>query len=199
MKALYKVLRYWDSILALAAGAAGAAWLPVHTIKDVTPELIGFFTIQSAVILPAMIFSAGLLRGDGLTLNEVDRYQAALRRQMSFWVALLSFDLIAAALLVVGKAADWKWKITISGHTENFGLVLIGITVLLSVLAILRMIPFVKGVMSQLELNGLLARKVIEERARQKKQMQQDEPLPALFERPENFGQIIRPKRRRRN
>jgi hypothetical protein len=198
MNALHKFFRYWDSILALAAGAAAAAWLPTHTIKDVTPELIGFFTIQSAVILPAMIFSAGLLRGDGLTLNEVDRYQAALRRQMSFWVTLLFFDLIAAALLVVGKAADWKWKITIAGHTENFGWVLVGATVLLSTLAILRMVPFVKGVMSQLELNGLLARKVIEERARQQ-QIQQDEPLPEPFERPENFGQIVRPKARRRN
>jgi hypothetical protein len=196
MNALRKIFRYWDSILALIASAAAAMWLPADTIKDVTTELMAFFTIQSAVILPAMIFTAGLLRGDGLTLREVDLYQSALRRQMRFWVTLLFLDLIAAAILVVGKAADWKWQISIHGHVGQFGWVMIGATVFFSSLAILRMIPFVRGVTSQLELNGILARKVVEARDRERALPQ--EPPEAPFDRPQDFGRIVRPRERRR-
>ena len=183
-------------MLALAAGVASAIWLPAATIKDITAELMAFFTIQSAVILPAMIFSAGLLRGDGLTLREVDLYQSALRRQMTFWVTLLFLDLIAAAILVLGKAANWTWKITIHGHTGNFGWLIIGITAFFSALAILRMVPFVQGVMSQLELNGVLARKVVQ--AREQERITDQEIPEAPFDRPEDFGRIVRPKARRR-
>jgi hypothetical protein len=197
MNTLRKIFRYWDSVLALVAGIASAAWLSASTIKDITPELMAFFTIQSAVILPAMIFSAGLLRGDGLTLREVDLYQTALRRQMRFWVTLLFLDLIAAAILVLGKAADWTWKITIYGHhTGQFGWVMIGATAFFSTLAILRMIPFVRGVMSQLELNGTLARKLVESRERERALTQ--EPPEAPFDRPQDFGRVVGPRVRRR-
>jgi len=194
MTVLRGTFRYWDSILAVIAASAAALWLPKEIIKEITPELIAFFTIQSAVILPAMIFTAGLLRGDGLTVAEIDRYQAALRKQMIFWVTLLFLDLIAVAFLVLGKAADWTWKITIIGpHSGEFGWVLIWVTVVLSALAILRMIPFVRGVMSQLELNALLAKKAIEARGRE---TGTPEPPPSTFDRPEGFGRIVGPKRR---
>ena len=196
MNTLRKIFRYSDSVLALIAGVSSAAWLPAATVKDITPELMAFFTIQSAVILPAMIFSAGLLRGDGLTLREVDLYQGALRRQMRFWVVLLFLDLIAAAILVLGKAANWTWKITIHGHVGQFGWVMIGATGLFGVLAILRMIPFVQGVMSQLELNGELARKLVQSRDRELSAPQ--DPPEAPFDRPSDFGRIVRPPARRR-
>src|SRR3984957_4293355 len=99
--------RSWDLAFAVAAAVAAAQWLPASVMRGLTTELIAFFTIQSAVILPAMIFTAGILRGDGLTLTEIDRYQYALRRQMFFWTTLLFLDLFATAIVIVGKAANW--------------------------------------------------------------------------------------------
>jgi hypothetical protein len=193
MMVLRRVLRYWDTILAVIAASAAASWLSTEVIKAITPELIAFFTIQSAVILPAMIFTAGLLRGDGLTIEEIDRYQGALRKQMVFWVTLLFLDLIAVAFLVLGKAVDWKWKITIIGHSGEFGWILVWITAALSALAIFRMIPFVQGVMSQLELNATLAKMAIKAREREK---EAPEPPPSTFDRPKGFGRILPSKRR---
>ncbi len=186
-------LRYWDSILAIVVASAAAVWLPTATLKEITTELIAFFTIQSAVILPAMIFTAGLLRGEGLTIEEIDRYQAALRKQMVFWVTLLFLDLMAVMFLVLGKAADWRWKITIAHHSGHFGWVLVWITTALSALAILRMVPFVQGVMSQLELNASLAKLAVKARERER---EMPEPPPSSFDRPEGFGRIVSPKRR---
>ena len=192
MNGLRRIFRYWDSAITVIAASAAAVWLPTATVKEITTELIAFFTIQSAVILPAMIFTAGLLRGDGLTVAEIDRYQVALRKQMSFWVTLLFLDLLAVGVLVLGKAVDWRWKITIAGHVGQLGWILVWITTALSSLAILRMIPFVQGVMSQLELNGWLAKKAIEARERE------TEAPTIPFEPPEDYGRIVRPAKRRR-
>src|SRR5258708_16611685 len=124
MSARQALRKYWDSALAVAAAVCGALWLTPAVINSVTTEIIAFFTIQAAVILPAMIFTAGLLRGQGLTLTEVDRYHSALRKQMSFWVTLLFFDLLAVTLLIVGKAAEWRWQVSVSGHGSNIAWVL---------------------------------------------------------------------------
>jgi hypothetical protein len=187
-----KIVQYWDTVLAAIAATAAALWLPTSVIKEITTELIAFFTIQSAVILPAMIFTAGLLRGEGLTIVEIDRYQHALRRQMSFWVTLLFLDLVAVVFLVLGKAANWTWKITIHGHSGNLGWVLVWFTAALSALAILRMIPFVQGVMSQLELNADLAKAAIKAREHQ----DLIEPPRTEFDLPEGYGRVVPPKRR---
>lgn len=184
------IKRCWDSALALAAAVSSALWLTASVIDSVTTEIIAFFTIQAAVILPAMIFTAGLLRGQGLTLAEVDRYQGALRRQMHFWVTLLFFDLFAVTTLIIGKAAKWRWKVTIEGHTADLAWILIFVVVLISTLAILRMIPFVRGVMSLMELNGWLVRKSVqasEMAATPENLPQKSEPLDL----PEGYGKIL--------
>jgi len=122
----HAIRKKWDFVVAALAACMGAAWLAPAIISSITPELIAFFTIQSAVILPAMIFTAGLLRGDGLTVAEIDRYQDAMRKQMYFWVVLLFTDLLAVTILIVGKAADWKLKVTVLHYTANLGWVMMG-------------------------------------------------------------------------
>jgi hypothetical protein len=163
---------------------------------SVTTEVIAFFTIQAAVIFPAMMFTAGLLRGDGLTVAEVEQYRVALRRQMHFWVILLCLDLAAVFLLIVGKAADWKWKISISGYSTDFGFVIIGIAVWVGTLAVLRMAPFVCGVMSLLEMNGWLVKKSVQ--ARELSDVRsRSETAPQELALPEGYGRIL-PHRKRR-
>ena len=188
------IARSWDAVAAITAAVAAGLWLPSSVIANITTELIAFFTIQSAVILPAMIFTAGLLRGDGLTIAEIDRYQSALRRQMEFWTTLLFFDLFATAVVVVGKAASWKWKISVFGWSEDFGRVMVALTVFMTTWAILRMLPFVRGVMSLLDLNGLLAKKSVQARLDEKKAA---EIQTTSFVPPEGYGRVVSHKRRR--
>ena len=137
-----------------------------------------------------MIFTAGLLRGDGLTLAEIERYQAALRRQMEFWITLLFLDLLAVAILIIGKAAGWKWKVAALGHSTELGWVLLALSTFLGTLAVLRMVPFVRGVVSLLELNGLLAKKSV--RAHEIGEVGDGRPAPdAPFEPPAGYGKIL--------
>lgn len=184
-------------MLALLAAIAGARFLTHDVIISVTTEVIAFFTIQAAVIFPAMMFTAGLLRGDGLTVAEVEKYRAALRRQMHFWVTLLCLDLTAVFFLILGKAADWKWKVSVSGHSGNFGFVMVGIAVLVGALALLRMAPFVRGVMSLLEMNGWLVKKSVQARERN-----EGHSLPAAepqdWALPEGYGRILPHKKNRK-
>jgi hypothetical protein len=184
------VLKIWDFALAVVAAVAGALWLTPTAIEAITTELIAFFTIQAAIILPAMIFTAGLLRGDGLTLAEIERYQAALRRQMEFWITLLFLDLLAVAILIIGKAADWKWKVAALGHSTELGWVLLALSTFLGTLAVLRMVPFVRGVVSLLELNGLLAKKSVQ--AHEISEVGDRRPASdAPFEPPAGYGKIL--------
>jgi hypothetical protein len=197
MSARQALRRYWDSALAIAAAVCGALWLTPAVINSVSTEIIAFFTIQAAVILPAMIFTAGLLRGQGLTLAEIDRYQGALRRQMQFWVTLLFLDLLAVTLIIVGKAASWRWKISIEAHTADIVWILVLAGTFVSTLAVLRMIPFVWGVMSLMELNGLLVRKSVQ--AAEAESPSQKMPAnPEPLNLPDGYGKILTHPRKRR-
>jgi hypothetical protein len=187
------IARCWDSALALTAAVCGAIWLTPAVIDSVTTEIIAFFTIQSAVILPAMIFTAGLLKGQGLTLAEADRFQGALRRQMYFWVTLLFLDLLAVTLLIVGKASHWRWDATVFGHNAKLAWILIFVVTFVSALAILRMYPFIRGVMSLMELNGWLVRKSIEA-----SEQKLTPPLVSdAIDLPDGYGKIIPHPRKR--
>ena len=73
------ILEKWDFFSAALLGVVGAYFLPANAVKDITTELIAFFSIQSAVILPAMIFTAGILKPDGLELEDAERYHKALK------------------------------------------------------------------------------------------------------------------------
>lgn len=180
----------WDSALALVAAVVGARLLTYEVITSVTTEVIAFFTIQAAVIFPAMMFTAGLLRGDGLTVAEVEKYRAALRRQMHFWVTLLCLDLAAVFFLIVGKAAGWKWKISIEGHGADFGPILMALALLVGTLAVLRMAPFVRGVISLLEMNGWLVKRSVQARAGESgHSLPSTEPHDLSL--PEGYGRIL--------
>jgi hypothetical protein len=188
--------KYWDSAVALVAAAYAASCLKSAALNPITTEVIAFFTIQAAVILPAMIFTAGLLRAQGLSLSEVDRYQSALRRQMHFWVTLLCLDLLAVALLILGKAVDWRWQVTVSAYRVDASWILIFAVTFVSALAVLRMYAFIRGVMSLMELNGHLVRRSVD--ASEKMQT----PAPTTSEKldlPSGYGKILPHPRARRS
>ena len=196
MLILRAIKNYWDFVVAFLAAITGALWLGGTTIGSVTTEIIAFFTIQAAVILPAMIFTAGVLRGQGLTLEELRRYQAALRMQMQFWVTLLFLDLLAVAFLIIGKAVGWQWQVTAWGYSVDVSRLLIFCATFVGTLAVLRMVPFVRGVMSLMELNGWLVRKALESDA-VPSHTDEPPPAPTPLELPRGYGKILAHPRKR--
>ncbi|MGC4252656.1 MAG: hypothetical protein QM605_14620 [Sphingobium sp.] len=189
-------LQKWDFFSAAILAVMGAYFLPNNAVKDITTELIAFFSIQSAVILPAMIFTAGILKPDGLELEDAERYHKALKSQMLFWVALLSLDFIAVVALIAGKALGWALDIPLPrdlGAIE-LGWLLPGILYFAGSLAVFRTIPFVRGVISLLDLNSDMTQKAIKRRNRNEltgKKAQADQRPMAL---PEGYGQVVDPK-----
>lgn len=182
----------WDLMLAAVATVAAALWLEASIIKDVATEAITFLGLQSAVIIPTMIFTAGIMRAEGLTLQDAERYQSALRKQMHFWVGLLILDFLAVCILIVGKAAAWKVKVAIGAYRDDLGWILIALAVFLVTLAILRLIPFVKGVISLLELNGELTRKRIIQRDEELAREGTPPSAPvAPFQSPDGYGRTV--------
>lgn len=192
-KMLAKIKKAWDVLAAVIAAGAAAFWLAPVTLDRVTTELITFFGIQAAVILPAMIFTAGILRPEGLSLPEARRYRVALRSQMIFWVVLLALDFLTVGSLIVGKATAWTlsgvlpwlaWRFDVSGA-------LVGLIVFLGTLAVLRTIPFIKGVMSLQSINAQLTEKAIQSRDRASIAAQDKIAEATPFVPPEGYGKIV--------
>lgn len=187
------ILRKWDFVLAAALAAVGAYFLPADAVKDITTELIAFFSIQSAVILPAMIFTAGILKPDGLELSEAGRYHKALKSQMLFWVVLLGLDFVAVAALIAGKAMQWTLTLPIPGSPDIFDVswVFPAILFFAGSLAILRTIPFVRGVLSLLDLNSEMTQKAIARRNRIEAEAKQEKADSSPMALPEGYGEVV--------
>lgn len=171
------------------ASALAACYLDVEIIKKVTPELISFYTIQAAIILPAMIFTAGILRADALTELEAVQYQNALKLQMTFWVTLLTCDFVAVIMLIFGKALDWHIEFILLGYPVKLTWLAIGITSAAILLSVVRVFPFVSGVRSLLELNGTLVIKSI--RMRERIEARTVSHPTIQFETPGDYGKVV--------
>jgi hypothetical protein len=176
-------------IAVVFASVVAACYLDVEIIKKITSELISFYTIQAAIILPAMIFTAGILRADALTEAEAVQYQEALKLQMTFWVTLLTCDFIAVIMLIFGKALDWHIEFVLIGYPVRLTWLAIGITSAAVLLSIVRVFPFVSGVRSLLELNGTLVIKSIRMRDGRDARTVSRPPIP--FETPEDYGKVV--------
>lgn len=188
------LVRRWDFFLSLVASTAGVYFLPYNSVKNITTELMAFFSIQSAVILPAMIFTAGIIKPDGLELEDAKRYHKALRRQMQFWVSLLCLDFIAVFSLIAGKAIDWNLVVVTSDEFSPVDLSWFIPSVLYfsGALAVFRTIPFVKGVLSLLDLNSDMAMKAITRRNQNENAEKKAQADPREMILPEGYGRVVK-------
>lgn len=161
-------------------------------MKEITTELIAFFSIQSAVILPAMIFTAGILKPDGLEIEDANRYHKALKAQMLFWVALLGLDFVAVVALIAGKALGWSLLVPMPSPylPIDLGWFLPALLYFSGSLAVFRTIPFVKGVLSLLDLNSEMTTKAIGRRNRRENVEFKSMADPAPMDLPEGYGQV---------
>jgi hypothetical protein len=185
----------WDFFSAALLAAAGAYFLPHNAMKDITTELIAFFSIQSAVILPAMIFTAGILKPDGLERKDATRYHKALKAQMLFWVALLSLDFVAVVALIAGKALNWILVLPMPAQLKPFdlGWLLPAILYFSGSLAVFRTIPFVRGVLSLLDVNSDMTLKAITRRNRIENAERKAQADPRPMDLPEGYGKVVKP------
>lgn len=189
------VLKYWDFFAAISLAALGSYYLPSDAVKGITTELIAFFSIQSAVILPAMIFTAGILRPEGLELSDARDYHKALKAQMMFWVALLCLDFVAVASMIGGKGVGWSisFKAPYIGTAIDISWLFPLILYFAGSLAIFRTIPFVKGVLSLLDLNSEMTNKAIERRNRAQIENERRTADKSPISLPEGYGNITKP------
>ena len=140
-----------------------------------------------------MIFTAGILKPDGLELHDAQRYHRALKTQMHFWVVLLGLDFVAVVALIAGKALDWELVIAIPRANTNveLGWVLPSLLYFSGVLAILRTIPFVRGVLSLLDLNSDMTEKAIQRRNRLEAAERRTSSESQPMRLPDDYGRIV--------
>ena len=190
------LLQKWDFFSAALLAVAGAYFLPHGAVKDITTELIAFFSIQSAVILPAMIFTAGILKPDGLELEDAERYHKALKAQMLFWVALLGLDFVAVVALIAGKALGWSLVVPMPERFQliDLGWLLPGILYFSGSLAVFRTIPFVRGVLSLLDVNSDMTLKAIIRRNKIENTDRKAQADPRPMTLPEGYGKVVKPE-----
>jgi len=187
-----RILRFWDALLGVGLAVYAGRYAPPDLFKDVITELVAFFSIQAAAILPALIFAAGILRPEGLTLTEVRAYRRALSVQMNFWIVLLALDFLIVAGLILGKMIGWNLPISLSFlHFSihcNGARILLALIVLFGLVAIFRMIPFLRGILSLLFLNGEMVEKSLLKQNDETASQKIDTTRP--FETPQEFGKI---------
>lgn len=187
-----RFLKFWDVLLAAAIALCFAVWVAPTVWKEITSEMITFFGIQAAAVLPAMIFTAGLLRPEGITVSEVRRYQKALRKQMLFWIVLLALDFLTAGSLIFAKAISWKLHIEFAPLMWSYDASwsVNAVIAFFASLAALRTIPFVRGVLSLLRLNAELAEKAIVKRNAEEVKEMDRIASGHPFNKPEGFGRV---------
>lgn len=145
-------------------GAAVALAIPRAAILATTQELIAFLSLLMAGLLPAMILTATILRGDSFSAKRVDEYGGALRLQLRFWAMLFMAAGVSTAGLVLAKlfaGADAAFVVRFrrvgfdNGDVAALGLSLAGAGL---GVVIQRLRPAYEGLVSLLDLNVAMAR-----------------------------------------
>lgn len=135
---------------------------PKDAISGATPEIIAFFGIQSAAVMPAMVFSAGVLRAEGLTLSDLKIYYRALKSHMMFCVSLLVFDYLTVASVIFGTITDWTLIIGIPWiYCVDIGKIFIFSFYLFGCLSVIMTLQFVFGFLGLLDLKKDIVQKSI--------------------------------------
>lgn len=91
------------ALVILGCGLVAGAAVPPIAASKATGELVSFVSLLMAGLLPAMILTATVLKGDSLSLTRVNSYGEALRKQLQFWAVLFGAALTAVLGISVGK------------------------------------------------------------------------------------------------
>lgn len=91
----------WGTIVKLALGGAVALLLPREGLINGSTRIIPFFALLMAGVLPAMMQTVTVLRGDDLSPKEILEYKGALRELFNFWSSVFGTALSAVGFLTL--------------------------------------------------------------------------------------------------
>jgi hypothetical protein len=91
------------TLIAFGIGFLGALAIPSALPLAASQELVGFVSLLMAGLLPAMILTATILRGDRFSASRVRDYGLALRKQLGFWAMLFLAALSAVFFVTLAK------------------------------------------------------------------------------------------------
>ena len=99
----------WGTILRLAVGGGIALLLPRDGLIDGSSRIIPFFALLMAGVLPAMMQTVTVLKGDDLSPKEISEYKESLKELFNFWSEIFGVALSAVGLLtlavIISKAS----------------------------------------------------------------------------------------------
>ena len=118
-----------------------------------------------------------------------------MKAQMLFWVASLSLDFVAVVALIAGKALNWILVLPMPAQLKPFdlGWLLPAILYFSGSLAVFRTIPFVRGVLSPLDVNSEMTLKAITRRNRIENAERKAQADPRPMALPEGYGKVVKP------
>ncbi len=180
-------------VVCCALAVLSGIFLPFEAYKDVTGELISFFSIMIAALLPTMVLTASVLRPGKLSSIKISQYATALSRQIAVWSGLFLICFIACWLLVLGKMVSWSLPITLTVYSVKHKLNLIRfINAALSFsfsLTIFRGAAVGSGIVSLLNLTAEIA--IGEARARDEEIIDKASSQVAEIQDRPGFGEYI--------
>lgn len=108
-----------STAIAFVIGAFLAAWIPASVAISASSEVVSFVSLLMAGLLPAMILTATVLRGERFAASRVRNYGEALRKQLAFWALMFSMALLAVFAMTVAKTLSKvpDWNADFLGHS----------------------------------------------------------------------------------
>jgi hypothetical protein len=103
----------------MISGGCIALILPRTGIIEGSTRIIPFFALLMAGVLPAMMQTVTVLKGDDLSPKAVKEYGDALQEQLGFWAALFATALSAVGCLTLAVVID-KAPVLIPLPSEYF-------------------------------------------------------------------------------
>lgn len=91
----------WGTVVKLAIGGAVALTLPREGLINGSTRIIPFFALLMAGVLPAMMQTVTVLKGDDLSPKELNEYKDALRSLFDFWSSVFGIALSSVGCLTL--------------------------------------------------------------------------------------------------
>jgi len=146
----------------LVAFCAGSVAPPAATL-NASAEIVAFVSLLMAGLLPAMILTATVLRGDSFSSSRVREYGAALRVQLGFWAALFLASIVSVSFLSAAKILDKFPEVPINLGTYSILPIEVAMRLAVGVsfgalaVIIVRLLPAYRGLRSILDLSVQMA------------------------------------------
>lgn len=91
----------WGNVAKLLAGGVVALLLPRAGLINGSTRIIPFFALLMAGVLPAMMQTVTVLRGDDLSPKEISELKEALNELFAFWSSIFGTALSSVGTLTI--------------------------------------------------------------------------------------------------